>query len=119
MNTPVTLTVKVLSDNDLLGHLPKAAALTESQKELIRMISRTAVQEYIREMGRPQHGSSTDRILRLAEVCRVTGLCRSSIYLGMNQGTFPKSVRLGMKSVGWRFSQIEEWLDQCERAKSA
>ena len=119
MTKPVTLTVKVLSDDDLVGHLPKAAVLTESQKELIRMISRTAVQEYIREMGQPQAGPSTDRILRLAEVCKVTGLARSSIYLGMNQGTFPQSVRLGMKSVGWRFSQIQEWLDQCERAKSA
>lgn len=51
-----------------------------------------------------------DRILRLPEVKNQTGLSRSSIYLGMKEGTFPKSVNLGIRSIGWFESQINEWL---------
>ena len=49
-------------------------------------------------------------ILRLPEVKRSTGLSRSTIYLRMAQGTFPKSVPLGPRAIGWLESEIEAWL---------
>jgi prophage regulatory protein len=49
------------------------------------------------------------RILRLPEVKIATGLARSSIYSGMDAGTFPKSVPLSEKAVGWLESEIEQW----------
>jgi prophage regulatory protein len=51
-----------------------------------------------------------ESILRLPAVQSRTGLSRSSIYLKVSQGTFPRSVSLGSRSVGWFESQIEEWL---------
>lgn len=46
-------------------------------------------------------------ILRLPEVKRRTGLGRSSIYLKMAQGLFPKPVKLGVRAVGWRQDEVE------------
>ena len=40
-------------------------------------------------------------ILRLPEVKKSTGLSRSTIYLRISQGTFPKPVCLGRRAVGW------------------
>lgn len=49
-------------------------------------------------------------ILRLAEVKRLTGLCRSSIYQMMANGNFPRTVSLGSRAVGWRAGEIRVWL---------
>ena len=51
-------------------------------------------------------------ILRLPAVISRTGLSRSTIYLRMSQGNFPKPVALGGRAVGWVESEIEEWLDE-------
>lgn len=49
-------------------------------------------------------------ILRLPQVCRVTGLCRSLIYELEASGSFPARVTLGKRSVGWVESEIQCWL---------
>lgn len=41
-----------------------------------------------------------------------TGLSRSTIYLRVSQGTFPKPVNLGGRAVGWVEAEIQEWLQQ-------
>jgi len=51
-------------------------------------------------------------ILRLPAVKTRTGLSRSSIYLRMFERTFPASIALGPRSVGWLESEIEEWLQR-------
>jgi prophage regulatory protein len=51
-------------------------------------------------------------ILRLPDVKRSTGLSRSTIYLRISQGTFPKPVCLGGRAVGWLESEIQEWLQR-------
>ena len=51
-------------------------------------------------------------ILRLPEVIARTGLSRSSIYLRVSKGVFPKSVSLGWRSVGWLEHEIDEWLEE-------
>jgi prophage regulatory protein len=51
-------------------------------------------------------------ILRLPEVKRSTGLSRSTIYLRIAEGTFPKSVSLGGRAVGWLEAEIQQWLQQ-------
>ena len=50
-------------------------------------------------------------ILRRPQVEERTGLSRSTIYLGMKKGSFPKPVQLGPRSVGWIESEISEWLN--------
>ena len=49
-------------------------------------------------------------ILRLPQVKARVGLSRSSIYLAVSQGTFPKPVKLGARAVGWLEDEIEAWL---------
>ena len=51
------------------------------------------------------------RILRLPEVMEATGLSRTTIWRMKKRDEFPKSVQLGPRAVGWRSSDIEEWLN--------
>jgi prophage regulatory protein len=57
-----------------------------------------------------------DPLLRLASVIEVTGLSRSTIYRMMDAGQFPRPLRLGPGSVGWRTSAIVGWVDGLEQA---
>jgi prophage regulatory protein len=50
------------------------------------------------------------QFLRLPEVCRLTGLCRSSIYQMDAEGRFPRRVPIGLRAVGWVESEVQEWL---------
>lgn len=50
-------------------------------------------------------------IMRLSAVIAVTGVSRADIYRKMNASEFPKSIPLGVKSVGWLQSEVEEWID--------
>jgi prophage regulatory protein len=51
-------------------------------------------------------------ILRLPDVKARTGLSRSTIYLYMNEGTFPESVSLGVRAIGWLESEIDKWVTE-------
>lgn len=50
-------------------------------------------------------------IKRLNDVKSIVGLSRSSIYAMMATGNFPKSIPLGLRSVGWLESDIQDWID--------
>ena len=52
----------------------------------------------------------TDRILRLNAVLDRTGLSRSTLYRKMQNGTFPKNVRISTRCAGWRESAVEAWM---------
>ena len=56
------------------------------------------------------------KILRRKEVQAATGLSRSSIYQMMNEGRFPRPIRLGLAAVGWRLADLEAWLASREAA---
>jgi prophage regulatory protein len=57
-----------------------------------------------------------DPLLRLAKVKENTGLSRSTIYRMMDAKQFPRPLRLGPCSVGWRTSAIVQWVDGLEQA---
>ncbi len=54
--------------------------------------------------------SKVDTILRLPEVQTRTGLSRSSIYNYIKDGSFPKRIHIGKRSVGWLHSEIDSWV---------
>lgn len=57
-------------------------------------------------------------ILRLSAVKHRTGLSRSTIYLRMCQGIFPKQISLGGRTVGWIEQEIEAWVStQIEQSR--
>jgi prophage regulatory protein len=53
-------------------------------------------------------------ILRLPSVIKLTGLSRSSIYVRIAQGSFPRQVSLGPRAVGWRSADIQKWLEELQ-----
>lgn len=50
-------------------------------------------------------------ILRLPEVKSRTGLSRSTLYLRISEGKFPKPISLGDRAVGWIESEVNNWLN--------
>jgi len=50
------------------------------------------------------------RLLRLPAVKNKTGASTNEIYTGMQDGTFPASVPIGLRTVGWVESEIDEWV---------
>lgn len=50
-------------------------------------------------------------ILRRTQVEIEVGLKRSTIYQRMQEGTFPRPIRLGERAVGWRAADIERFLE--------
>ena len=53
------------------------------------------------------------KFLRMHHVIARTGLARSTIYLKMEQGTFPRQVSLGQRAVAWIEDEIEQWMSDC------
>lgn len=50
------------------------------------------------------------RLIKLKEVMAKTSLGHSSIYKFISEGTFPKQVSLGARSVAWVESEVDEWI---------
>ncbi|WP_194442477.1 AlpA family transcriptional regulator [Pseudoalteromonas simplex] len=50
------------------------------------------------------------RLIKLKEVMAKTSLGHSSIYKYISEGTFPKQVSLGAKSVAWVESEVDDWI---------
>jgi prophage regulatory protein len=49
-----------------------------------------------------------DRLIRLHEVCALTGVGKTSVY---SIEDFPKRVQLSRRAVGWRISEIFAWME--------
>ena len=47
--------------------------------------------------------------LRTPEVLKLTGLSNTTIWRMEARGDFPKRVKLGVRAVGWRVSDFEDW----------
>lgn len=64
------------------------------------------------------------KILRMSSVVNKIGVARSTIYDWINpkspryDATFPKQRRLGMQSVGWLESELDDWLLKRQLASS-
>lgn len=70
----------------------------------------------LKQCEQTSHSNQPLRILRMAELTAFLGISRSSIYEKLNpksryyDAEFPKPVRLGAASVGWRATAIDEWI---------
>ena len=52
-----------------------------------------------------------DRLLRRREVEWITGMSRASIYRQMQEGDFPRPVKVGSTAVRWKESDIAAWIE--------
>jgi len=55
-----------------------------------------------------------ERIVRTKELLELTGLSRTTIWRMEKAGTFPNRVSLGEASIGWRYSEVSEWIEKRE-----
>lgn len=60
-----------------------------------------------------------ESILRLPEVLKRTGLCRTSLYTQRATGDFPRAIRLGPRAVGWMRSEVDAWIAQRAESRGA
>jgi prophage regulatory protein len=60
-----------------------------------------------------------DRIVRVKEVLPILGVCRGTLYDFIDQGRFPRPLKLGSQLVGWRASQIREYLANLKPSERA
>jgi len=70
----------------------------------------------------PSTNEASLKILRLPQVCELTGLCRSMIYQLEADLRFPQRVKIGVRAVGWLDKEVNAWLlrrIELSRANSA
>ena len=60
----------------------------------------------------------SDRLLRRRQVEEITGMSCSTIYRLMQDGAFPRPVRVGPAAVRWRQSDLTGWLESRPIARS-
>jgi prophage regulatory protein len=51
-----------------------------------------------------------ESFLRLRQVTALVGLSRSAIYARIKEGTFPKPVPIGPRTVAFIASEVEAWV---------
>jgi len=51
-----------------------------------------------------------DRIVKMAELEKICGMSRSTIYSEMRKKRFPAQVKLSARGVGWSLVEIQKWI---------
>ena len=54
---------------------------------------------------------SSNKLLRISAVSEITTLAKSTIWLKIAQGTFPKPIKLSPAISVWKESDIEAWIN--------
>lgn len=58
-------------------------------------------------------GGQLQKFIKLDEVKLICGMSRSSIYRGMNEGTFPDRIKISKRRIVWDYESIQKWMNQC------
>lgn len=56
----------------------------------------------------PAIPAQPDKLIRIKTVCEITGLGKTSVY---SIPDFPKRVVLSRRAVGWKFSEVQAWIE--------
>ncbi len=59
----------------------------------------------------PSSHRAQPRFLRLAEVLEMTGMGKTFIYARVKDGTFPKQIQLGSRTVVWSQQEVIKWME--------
>lgn len=57
------------------------------------------------------------RIICFPELKEIIGLGRARIYQLMEEGTFPKQIKISARAIGWKAKEIQNWIDAREQVK--
>ena len=77
--------------------------------QLLQHLLKSVVPENQQTKSR-QFYDNQDRILRSEEVEELVGLARTTIWRMERRGEFPARLQLTARRVGWRLSEINNWL---------
>ena len=55
--------------------------------------------------------SDDNKLMRVDQVCQLTGLSRASIYRAMKENRFPKSRKLGIRNIVFVRAEVEAWIN--------
>jgi prophage regulatory protein len=55
----------------------------------------------------------SERLIRIAEVKRLTGLSTATLYRKIAAKEFPRPVRLGVVARAWPLSEVQNWIATC------
>jgi prophage regulatory protein len=59
-----------------------------------------------------------NRIIRLPEAIKKTGLSRATIYVLLARGEFPKQIKLSPRAMGFLESEVNAWIDAKAEARN-
>ena len=51
-------------------------------------------------------------VIRLNQVCKQTGLGKSTIYKLIKQGAFPPPIKLSERASAWVVAEVDAWLEE-------
>lgn len=60
--------------------------------------------------------ASASRLLRPSEVENLTTLDRVTLWRKVNDGTFPRPLKISANRIAWRASDVSAWVDACAEA---
>ena len=55
--------------------------------------------------------TTAPRFVRLPEVLNLVGVTRSTLYRWMDEGTFPKQIHLGPRTIVWNEREVVQWME--------
>jgi len=59
-----------------------------------------------------KNNTQIDRFVREAECKHLTGLSRTTRYEMEQEDKFPKRIKLNKRTVAWRLSDIQNWMEE-------
>jgi prophage regulatory protein len=68
-----------------------------------------------KEAGLAPYSTDMPLVVRLRDVMKMLSISRSMVYSLVMSSDFPKPIQLGPRAIGWRHSEIMEWLQTRER----
>lgn len=52
----------------------------------------------------------SEKLIRIKTVMEMTGKSRSAIYADISINKFPRQILIGARSVAWKLSSIDRWI---------
>lgn len=56
------------------------------------------------------------QLYRIPELLRLLGLSRSTLFRMVKRGDFPRPLQIGLRAVGWRVDEVQQWIAERPRA---
>ena len=54
----------------------------------------------------------TEKLITASAVTELTNIPQGSLYRFVNEGRFPRPLKIGKRSVRWVASEVEDWLQE-------